>query len=310
VYVVKCMTVEKFKDGYTVWNEKVGSVRREFPTEKAAWSWAEDRSKSGHGATSIYQVFHIASGKKSGFPYVAGEIYRDQSGHTYVLQFRDLTPGALWKWFDTDDKVGKEYTLEAARKRCSSCYFSGKHRVRITRQSDPVEYVYHATPTQAELEAWINSYNPSSAGPITTQGQESEMHLSKPLNIPTKTMAEKIQTFLDAKQDEWDEKLALANEKNAQRIEIFNSLVAAEPARLLTYFRQGNGSSLAQYIDDVIEGRETQEGLLKKISTWAEFVELGAQPRYEEAEKVLSVLKATSDETIEVSTDSDLYRYL
>lgn len=323
-YIVKCMKLHYWEEGQRKWKDP-GLKRWEFDTEYEAWKFAQERSTGvPNGSTyCVYQVFkNVGTYDKStrhGHPYIKGmhnPYFWDNEPEpdggpkpgkepVFVLQYR--TGNGPWKWFDS--KGSKEYLLRDLPERLRGCSFgtSRTYQIRITEQSDPVRVVFQGKPTQKELEAWADSYvsTRDHENPFATQGQESEMQINKPLNVPRTTIIEKIQAYLDKRQAEHDERVAKAKERNATRFDVFDRLYAAEPERVIN-----NCGQTLSLVTDVVEGDKTYEQALEHLQSWAEYASVGAKPSEEASEKMLSVLTAATDETIEVTTDSDLYRYL
>jgi hypothetical protein len=290
-------TVLPYKVAYQT---EMGGRWHQFPRKDGAWhadlmtakAWAQARSQR----MSKMKYVVTLNGEHVSPIYRNGKKIKTEVA-VFELEYR-AKGATAWRPFDSgiDPKV-KQYSHENVVDRCRSCSFTKIHEVRIIHDGI---MIYKDIPTTSELVEWITNYVNN-----CTAGQETNMNISKPLNIPTNTLIEKIRKYLDERLAEHDERVAKAQAKNEKRLAVFRSLFEAEPVRTVA-----NCVYVYELAVLVADEDYTLDEAIEKLQGRPEFQEVGAYQPDKDAEKTLSVLEATSDETIEVSTESSLYRYL
>jgi hypothetical protein len=257
-----------------------------------AWRWARERSRDLRHENQVYQVFD-GDGKERGKPYHCGDVIprreaKPKQVEDTVLPYKvayQTEMGGRWHQFPRKDGAWHADLMTAKAWAQARSQRMSKTKYVVTLNGEHVSPIYR--------------------NGNCTAGQETNMNISKPLNIPTNTLIEKIRKYLDERLAEHDERVAKAQAKNEKRLAVFRSLFEAEPVRTVA-----NCVYVYELAVLVADEDYTLDEAIEKLQGRPEFQEVGAYQPDKDAEKTLSVLEATSDETIEVSTESSLYRYL
>ena len=141
-----------------------------------------------------------------------------------------------------------------------------------------------------------------------TETRGDTMNIETNLHVKRATIIGKIEAHLKKLKDAHDAAVAKAQAAQQAIIDAFGVLFAAEPSRVVAQLSY-NCNTVIELVGRLSEGKVTEEAAVDEVRAWnnAGFPSFVTDKG---AEKLLSVLEAAEDETLEVSTDSDLYRYL
>jgi hypothetical protein len=148
--------------------------------------------------------------------------------------------------------------------------------------------------------------------------KEKTMQLSSKLTVKKETLEKKIQAKLDEKRTAWEQAQQERKDKRARRMENFLAMLGANADAVLIQIDNGyededegeNLNAVTELLDKLDRNEITLDLALAQVKEWSGYGEGGKFIPNREAEKLLSVLQAAEDKTLEITTDDDLYEYL
>ena len=250
-------------------------------------------------------------------------------GHLFELQSRR-------KGYDAWDKVTATFVVNATRGEFHSLTEGLDAYYKATAHQPWNEYefrligrdnfIHEATSRglpygngRIEITHTLNnmSSNVDATMPVA-QPKESTMQLSSKLTVKKATLEAKIQAKLDEAREAWETQARERSEKNARRLENYMMLFSANPEAVLIQIDNGYWdehecetiNAVTEMLDKLDRNELTIELAVAQVKAWVGYGEGGKHTPDPQATKLLSVLQAAEDKTLEVTTDDDLYKYL
>jgi hypothetical protein len=163
-----------------------------------------------------------------------------------------------------------------------------------------------------------DDYNAWFRTPATHARKENVLKLSTTLTVKRKVLIKKIEDTIEQARSEHNKRADERNSKRAKRVVNFLSLLGANTDAVLWDLDN------AWYDQDMDETTSVVLGILDELDANTTSIELALErvkelkpfPLYgefkpdENSTKLLSVLNAATNDTLEIEADDDLYRYL
>jgi hypothetical protein len=148
--------------------------------------------------------------------------------------------------------------------------------------------------------------------------KENVLKLSTTLNVKRKVLIKKIEDTIEKARNEHNERANERKAKRQKRIENFLTLLGANTDAVLWDLdfrswdedRDAVTSVVLGILDELDANTTSIELALERVLRLKPFPLYGEFKPDEAATKLLSVLNAATNETLEVTTEDDLYRYL
>lgn len=260
-----------------------------------------------------YEIRRIDDGEVvwSGDKTAAQEYDKEGRGTAYFAEYYDSA--VKWKRFIAPTEVrvdGRTYRLDQAfsyedQARAALLVRSTSNHRSAYRVVDGVGKRVGSYIKDGALHSAIEGVSDNEDNTPTQEERTSSMKLTSNLTVPRQTIIDKIKASLEASQAAWQAARDAEAAAVAGDVKKVQALLSAAPGLVITAIKGQYGTErFTKSEDPSAYVKSVKAGYGDGNGTPTEFVPS------ETATKLVAVLEAATDETLEISADDDLYKYL